>query len=122
MSPALDRTFSTRDVMKRCRVTRRQVQLWREERLLRPLFHGRACFYSAADLRKASLIRDLIAKGLRYATIRRVLRQWAGKDSGYLLIGGDRRKTYFCAEQQDVLKVAGKARQAFLLVDLGVAA
>lgn len=120
MSPALDRTYSTRDVVRRCRVTVRQLQLWRDQRLLRPVFEGHACVYSEHQLRNARLIRDLLSKGLRYDAIRRLLPRLAQYDRGYLLIHGNRRKTQYAATEEDVFKFALQADDV-LLLDLGAA-
>lgn len=121
MSPEIDRPFSTRDVMRLCRVTRRQLQYWRDERVIRPLFDGHDCVYSRYDVRKARLVRELIAKGLRCAELRRILPRLAEYNTGYLLIEGDRRKTHYALTQQEALKLAVKAK-GVLLVDLGAAA
>lgn len=121
MSPAVNRTFLTREVAKLCRVTVRALQVWRDARLLRPAMEGKTCVYTERDLRAARMVRDLRRKHLSTAAIRRILPQAAKHETGYLLIHRKRRETRYAAKEQDILELATKAGDGVLLLDLGAA-
>lgn len=116
MTPAVNRRTS--DVAGLLGVTLRALHVWRSAGLVRPAIVDHTCVYSEGDLRTVRMVRDLRAKHIGSAAIRRILRQAEKHDTGYLLIHGDRRRTHYAATQTSALRWATKAGHAVLLLDL----
>ncbi len=123
MSPAIERTFSTKQLSQLSGASLRQLQYWCEARVLRPRIEGHGRLYSERDLRMVRIVGDLTAKGVRCATIRRWQPRFAKYDSGYLLFRRHHtsHRGWYVRDEQQALQTAANADYAVLLVDLGAA-
>lgn len=70
--------YATPQIVKDFRVTERQLQNWRDTKFLRPVMlsgPGNACHYSLEQWAAAGIASELLAKGAKLPTLRKVLRK-----------------------------------------------
>jgi DNA-binding transcriptional MerR regulator len=110
--------MTTRAVSLIAGVSERQLQYWDEQRLVHPAHEGHCRIWSERDVRLVGIVRDLRAKEVPVPTIKRLLRNHAQHEAGYLVLVGAGRCRY-CRDEAEVLQVAAKARGGVMLVEVG---
>jgi hypothetical protein len=67
--------YTTWEVARIARVSRRQLQYWAERGILNPHIEGHRRTYTATELREAERIGELRRAGASFADIRKILKQ-----------------------------------------------
>lgn len=105
------------EVIRKFRVTHRQLQHWHERGVICPEIRGHRRVYGPAELLQVAIVAQLRRKGLSLQKSRRVLRI-AGATPPFSFIVTDGRNIEFTHTEHGVLVAAARLRKPAYIVDV----
>jgi DNA-binding transcriptional MerR regulator len=141
MTPALSKTYTTKQVASLCSVSLRQLQWWDEAGLIHPGIKqgqrggsGRYRIWMQEDIERVRIIRQLREKGVYFSHIASLLKRIDHSQPGYVLIEGTwekrvckvrekyfwrPKKTRYCPDEQQAIRLAASIDGPVLLIEIG---
>jgi len=111
-------TFSSKDLVRRARISMRQMQWWTEHGYLPCGMRGHSRTFTERDVLQAALMRELKVKGVTLAKMRRVSSVLALNAGNRYLITDGRRMVVWSNDEMHIIRAAKESKFPVVVIDV----